>query len=79
MARFVNSIIDDYSRSIKSLRLIDTLKNNPFLGPVEQLVASFIGAPSLAKDGLEKRTEALKKRIEDPNYLKNLLSEKGND
>jgi hypothetical protein len=85
MARFANSIILDFSymisepfRSSEAIRNISTKtgRPTPFLGPAEKLVASFIGAPSLVKDGLQRRTEALKKRMEDPKYFTNLLSEK---
>jgi hypothetical protein len=39
MAKFLNSIIDDYSRIIMSPRLI----TDKFLGPVEKLMSQYLG------------------------------------
>jgi hypothetical protein len=43
MVRFLNSIIDDYSRIIMSPRLI----TDKFLGPVEELIAQGLGVSVL--------------------------------
>ena len=81
VTRFINTVLLDYSYMISeplrsSKAMIDiaakTGRPTPFLGPAEELVASFLGAKGLVKDGFEKSSQKIKEEMEKTNYFKKL-------
>jgi hypothetical protein len=84
LARFLNSIILDYSTIIPeifrfsgAMRDIAVRKGRPtsFLGPAEKRVAQYTGSGFKIVDGKKTSSDDLKERMKDPNYFKNLVSQ----